>query len=76
LKCKVNSKESLEVFKQFVDEEYEEAKLKPFTKDYYIMVETEKMLVECTEYLTQLEVVGIDIENHNKFSYEGFTCLL
>ena len=48
---------------------------KPGEKNYKL-IQTKDDFFECVELLSKESVIGVDIENNNQVSYNGFICLI
>lgn len=56
--------------------EYDFSKMKAYTPNSFIMVETEAQLREMAKQLEGCPIVGVDLENEHHDTYNGFTCLI
>ena len=54
----------------------QDLKLQEFKFDSYRYIDSYDELIQAVKILTKYDCLGIDIENHSNFSYEGFICLI
>ena len=59
-------------------ESYDVSKMKHFKpgEKNYKLIQTKDDFLECVELLSKESVIGVDIENNNQVSYNGFICLI
>jgi len=55
---------------------YDPSKLKAYTPNSFVVAQTREKLMLIRDQLKGHEIVGVDLENNHRDSYNGFTCLI
>lgn len=67
--------EVLPINDAFFNNNYE-FNVETFKSGCYQLVTTQEQVLQMMSSLVDSKFIGIDIENHNSGSYDGFTCLI